>query len=153
LIGGDLTKIAFLGQIDKICAPKKSRACIFIVRYFRCRGTDCALFFCIPARCPSECRRGLRSTTAHADAKPPRSTRAYLFAFQPLHGPSLPITIESRDNAILTYSVDKFPAISAVAVTTADGREWFASRKDIRKIHEDKVYQAIQQKNPTAPGS
>lgn len=75
-----------------------------------------------------------------------RSTQAYLFAFQPLHGQSLPIIIEPRDNAILTYSVDNFPAISEVAVTTADGREWFASRKDIRKIHEDKVYQAAQHK-------
>jgi hypothetical protein len=64
-----------------------------------------------------------------------RSGEAYLFAFQPLHGPPLPITIEPRDNAILTYSVDIFPAISELAVTTADGREWFASRKDIKKIH------------------
>lgn len=79
-----------------------------------------------------------------------RSGQAYLFPSQPLHGPALPITIEPRDNAILNYSVDNFPAISEVAITTADGREWFASRKDVRKIHE---YQTIRQKNPTAPGA
>lgn len=153
MIGGDLTKIAFLGQIDEICAPKDLAPAF---SSFGISDVEAQTALCSSAYrhvVLSECRRGLRSTTADADAKPPRSTQAYLFAFQPLHGPSLPITIESRDNAILTYSVDNFPAISAVAVTTADGREWFASRKDIRKIHEDKVYQAIQQKNPTAPGS
>jgi hypothetical protein len=75
-----------------------------------------------------------------------RSGQAYLFAFQPLHGDSLPITIESLDNHILTYSVDDFPPTSEVAVTTADGREWFASRKDIQKIRKDRVYQAAQQR-------
>jgi hypothetical protein len=75
-----------------------------------------------------------------------RSGQAFLLPFQPLHGPPLPITIEPRDNAILTCSVDNFPAILEVAVTTADGREWFASRKDIKKIHKDNTYLAIQWK-------
>jgi hypothetical protein len=79
-----------------------------------------------------------------------RSGQAYLFAFQPLHGPPLPITIEPRDRAILTYSVDNFPATSEVAITTADGREWFASRKEIKEIHKDNTYLAIQQKREAA---
>ncbi len=45
----------------------------------------------------------------------------------------------------LTLSIT-LRAISEVAVTTADGREWFASRKDIRKIHEDTACQAAQHK-------
>jgi hypothetical protein len=79
-----------------------------------------------------------------------RSGQAYHLPFQPLHGPPLPITIEPRDNAILTCSVDNFPAISEVAVTTADGREWFASRKDIKKIHKDNTYLTIQWKRRSA---
>ena len=75
-----------------------------------------------------------------------RSTQAYLFNFQPLHGPSLPITIEPRDNAILTYSVDNFPPTADLAITTADGREWFAPRKDINGIHRNKIYQTAQEK-------
>jgi hypothetical protein len=75
-----------------------------------------------------------------------RSGQAYLFAFQPLHGPALPLVIEPKDNAILTYSVDQFPPIADLAVTTADGREWFMSRKDIKKILKDKTYLAIREK-------
>jgi hypothetical protein len=33
-----------------------------------------------------------------------RSGHAHLFAFQPLHGPPLPLVIEPKDNATLTYS-------------------------------------------------
>jgi len=75
-----------------------------------------------------------------------RNGQAHLFSFQPLHGPSLPITIEPLDNVILAYSVENFPPTSEIAITTADGREWFASRKDIKRIHRDNVYRAHQEK-------
>jgi hypothetical protein len=75
-----------------------------------------------------------------------RSGLAHMFN-QPLPGlQSLPATIEPRDNTKLINSVGNFPAISEVAITTADGREWFAPRKDIRKIHKNELYRAAQRK-------
>ena len=75
-----------------------------------------------------------------------RSGQAYLFSFQPLHGDPLPISIEPKDNHIFTYSVDEFPPIADLAVTTADGREWFLSRKSLKKILRDKTYLAIRER-------
>jgi hypothetical protein len=75
-----------------------------------------------------------------------RSGQAYLFSFQPLHGDPLPLAVEPKDNHLFTYSVDRFPPIADLAVTTADGREWFLSRKHLKKILEDKTYLAIRAK-------
>jgi hypothetical protein len=83
-----------------------------------------------------------------------RSGQAYLFSFHPLHGDPLPLAIEPKDNHLFTYSVDEFPPIADLAVTTADGREWFLSRKSLRKILKDKTYLAIRERQKaTAPQS
>jgi hypothetical protein len=82
-----------------------------------------------------------------------RSGQAYLFSFQPLHGDPMPITIEPKDNHIFTYTVDEFPPIADLAVTTADGREWFLPRKSLKKILKDKTYLAVRAKQKMAASS
>jgi hypothetical protein len=52
---------------------------------------------------------------------------------------------------VLLYSAgDDFPAFSEITVTTADGREWFCSRRYIKSTHNDKTYIAIQQRRQEA---
>lgn len=75
-----------------------------------------------------------------------RSGQAYLFSFQPLHGDPMPLTIEPKDNHIFTFLAEDFPPIAGLSVTTADGREWFLSRKDLKRILKDKTYLAIRAK-------
>jgi hypothetical protein len=77
-----------------------------------------------------------------------RSTKAFLFSFEPYIGPSLPFTIEPKDNVMISYKIaeDKFPVIETVEITTGDGRQWLAPRSNIRKIHADETYKKIRAK-------
>jgi hypothetical protein len=79
-----------------------------------------------------------------------RSGLAFMFPVRPLHGDTLPVSIEPKDNAMFAYSVDRFPQIADFAVTTADGREWFLSRKGLKKILKDKTYLAIRESEKAA---
>jgi hypothetical protein len=39
-----------------------------------------------------------------------------------------------------------FPIVEDVSIITADGREWFCPRRDIKTIHADHTYKAIRAK-------
>jgi hypothetical protein len=62
-------------------------------------------------------------------------------------GSLLPAVIEPWDDTTFCFNVENFPEIDELYVRTADGREWYCSRTDIRQIREHKLYKAAR----TAP--
>jgi hypothetical protein len=64
-----------------------------------------------------------------------RSTKAYLFSFNPYHGPNLPYKLEPWSKMTFVYKLPQ-----TLEVVTADDRTWLCPRQDIERIHADEGY-------------
>src|SRR5262245_18202664 len=72
-----------------------------------------------------------------------RPPSGYLFAFETLNRIRLPAEIEPGHHQMFLYSINASFPQGDLGVITADNREWFCSRSDIRAIHEDKAYKRL----------
>jgi hypothetical protein len=72
----------------------------------------------------------------------PLPKTGYTFLTQCNLGTSLPAVIEAWDEATFCCKVDNFPQVEELYARTADGREWYCSRADIKRIHEHRLYRA-----------
>lgn len=65
---------------------------------------------------------------------------AYLLSFNPLYSP-LPRRIEARHSESIVYTIarEDFPPVVQLWVTTSDGRNWYAPRRDVRAIAAERA--------------
>jgi len=66
-----------------------------------------------------------------------------IFAFETLNRIRLPEKIEPGDHQMFLYPINASFPQGDLGVMTADNREWFCSRSDIRTIHADEAYKKI----------
>jgi hypothetical protein len=72
-----------------------------------------------------------------------RHPSGYLFAPETLNRIRLPAKIEPGDHQMFLYSINASFPQGDLGVITADNREWFCSRSDIRVIHKDEAYKRL----------
>ena len=74
-----------------------------------------------------------------------RNSQQSLFGFEYLGG-HLPLRVGPLNNASAQYVLDRLGAfeLSELYAVTADGREWFVSRKDIKSILSNNTFQQAQ---------
>jgi hypothetical protein len=70
-----------------------------------------------------------------------------LFAFETLNRIRLPAKIEPGDHQIFLYSINASFPKGDLGVITADNRERFCSRSEIRAIHGDEAYKKFHATN------
>lgn len=72
-----------------------------------------------------------------------RNPSGYLFAFETLNKLHLPWKVEPGAHQIFLYSINASFPQGDLGVITADNREWFCARSDIRAIHDNETYKKL----------
>jgi hypothetical protein len=72
-----------------------------------------------------------------------RQPSGYLFSFETLNRIRLPAKIEPGDHQMFLYPINASFPQGDLGIITADNRERFCSRSDIRAIHKDEAYKRL----------
>jgi hypothetical protein len=75
----------------------------------------------------------------------------YLFAFETLNKLRLPYKIEAWDHQLFLYKIDEHFPQGHLYVITADDRNHFCPRANLKAIHADEMYKSIHPDERSAP--